>query len=114
MILLWATRGRDWGFRFLIRRDLVDPLPEYDRVFAGHYGQPEVCARVDGRVGLRFADPDDRKDSSGRAISHDFVLEGSLGNRVTSVDTGIEVVWPMVASRYATAWDSKAPPSAFA
>lgn len=111
MILLWATRGRDWGFRFLIRGGFADPLPEYERVFAGHYGQPKVYSRVGGRVGLRFADPEDRRDNSGRVISHDFVLEGSLGDQVTSVETGIEVVWPMVASRYATVWDSAAAPS---
>lgn len=114
MILLWATRGRDWGFRFLIRGDFADPLPEYDRVFAGHNGRPEVYVGIADKVGLRFADPEDRRDRSGRVISHDFVLEGALGDRVTSVKAGIEIVWPRVAARYASVWSSETTPSPFA
>ena len=32
--LIWATRGRSWGFRFLLNAGLPDPLADYERSFA--------------------------------------------------------------------------------
>ena len=29
--LIWATRGRSWGFRFLLKGGLSDPLMAYER-----------------------------------------------------------------------------------
>mgnify|MGYP001414585008 CR=1 FL=1 len=35
MTFIWATRGRTWGFRFLLDAGLEDPRTEYLRRFAG-------------------------------------------------------------------------------
>ena len=35
MTLIWATRGRTWGFRFLRDGGLEDPLDTYEEAFAG-------------------------------------------------------------------------------
>ena len=32
--LIWATRGRTWGFRFLLDGGQADPLTTYERAFA--------------------------------------------------------------------------------
>ena len=110
MSLIWATRGRTWGFRLLRRGGLSDPLPSYEAALAELAGQPEGLARVGDRVALRFADPEGRTDRSGRVIPHDFVLFGDLAARVRSVPDGIAEVWPLVAAEYARVWDLATPP----
>lgn len=108
MILLWATRGRDWGFRFLIVEDETDPLPLYEGVFGSAGDGPEICLRRNGKLALRFPDPEDRKDAAGRTIIHDFVLAGDSEPQIRSVEEGRRMVWPQVADEYGRLWDGPA------
>lgn len=120
MRAIWATRGRTWGFRFLLDGDYADPLPVYDRVFAGVEGERTLYVKVGGRVGLRFADPLGRRDAAGRVIPHDFVIlespddEEPLVDKIDSVDDGLLKVWPVVREVYARIWDIPRPPDAAA
>lgn len=51
--LIWLTRGRSWGFRFLLDGGLPDPLPEYERVFERvDQDEPAACDRVADAVAL--------------------------------------------------------------
>ena len=111
MNLVWATRGRSWGFRFLLDGGFADPLLPYDRVFAGLEGNPEVFRRVGRNVAVRFVDPLGRCDEVGRPIPHDFVLLPPLAGQVHSIDEGRQLVWPLVASVFAHVWDLPQPPS---
>src|SRR5690606_6305373 len=43
--LVWATRGRSWGFRFLLNGGLSDPLPTYERIFAHSANEPTTWCR---------------------------------------------------------------------
>jgi hypothetical protein len=52
--LIWATRGRSWGFRFLLDGGLADPLGAYEAAFSGLNDDPELWRRSVGRVPLRF------------------------------------------------------------
>lgn len=106
MKLIWATRGRHWGFRFLQRGGFDDPLPEYESAFAGFEDSPEVCAKVGDRVALRFPDPQGRKDLAGRVIPHDFVVYPPLAEQVNSIADGIELVWmlPEVNEAFDEVW----------
>lgn len=108
--LIWATRGRSWGFRFLLSAGLPDPLPTYEFVFGGLAESPVVWSRVGERAGLRFPDPLQRRDEAGRVIPHEFVLLGSLASAVSSADQGITRVWPLVERAYARVWDRPGPP----
>lgn len=114
MSLIWATRGRIWGFRFLLDGGFEDPLLEYDTAFSGVEDAPEVCRRVGEKVALRFPDPLGRKDTAGRVIPHEFVVFGSLADEVDSVEDGLRLVWhqPRVAAEFARIWKLPAPPSA--
>jgi hypothetical protein len=112
MSLIWATRGRTWGFRFLRKGDLLDPLPEYDKAFSGAAGDPEICRRVGDKLALRFPDPLKRKDRAGRIIPHEFVIPAPLANQIDSVEEGRQLVWPLVAEQFARDWDLPKPPSA--
>ena len=114
MSLIWATRGRSWGFRFLLTAGFEDPLPEYDAAFAGAGDGPEICHRAGARLALRFPDPLGRKDRAGRVIPHEFVVSGSLAEGIESVEDGLRVIWsrPGVADEFARIWESPAPPSA--
>lgn len=106
MTLIWATRGRTWGFRFLRDGGFADPLPEYDAAFAGIGAGPSAYCRVGTTVAVRFPDPFARKDSAGRVIPHDLVVFPPLSNQVKTVDDALEKVWPLVAAEYETAWES--------
>jgi hypothetical protein len=109
--LIWATRGRSWGFRFLLKGGLSDPLLVYERSFADLEDEPTACHRAGGKVALRFPDPLGRKDASGRLIPHEFVVFGDLADEIESVEDGLQQVWPLVAEAYAGVWDAERPPS---
>ncbi|KQU07482.1 hypothetical protein ASG56_08260 [Rhodococcus sp. Leaf7] len=108
--IIWATRGRDWGFRFLLDAGLSDPLPDYERAFGSLRDAPAAWRRHDGHVALRILDPLERRDSAGRVIPHEFVVYGDLAAAVESVEDGMHKVWPLVSEIYASAWDASTPP----
>lgn len=109
MKLIWATRGRTWGFRFLSDGGFQDPLPEYEKAFRGIEGNPEACLRNEGAVAVRLQDPLARKDAAGRVIPHDFVVFAPQAELITSVDDGLRILWPLVADEYARVWDLPTP-----
>lgn len=111
MNLVWATRGRSWGFRFLLDGGHSDPLPVYERAFAGTEGESTVCRRVVGTVALRFPDPLGRRDEAGRPIPHDIVVLPPLAGDVSSVEDGLRLVWPLLEDTYSRVWDEPRPPS---
>ena len=111
MNLVWATRGRAWGFRFLLDGGFGDPFPVYDSAFSGTEGESAVYRRIASRVALRFPDPLGRRDEAGRVIPHDLVVLPPLADEVRSVEEGLLVVWPLIADFYADVWDQPQPPS---
>lgn len=112
MNLIWATRGRRWGFRFLLDGGYPDPLPLHEEAFSGVADQREVCRRIGERVALRFPDPLLRTDQAGRVIPHYFVTWGPAVQGIASVEDGLQEIWPLVAAIYERVWDDKLPPSA--
>ena len=104
MSFIWATRGREWGFRFLRDGGLSDPLLTYEEVYSGVTFDGDGCWRVGSRTALRLTDPEHRRDRAGRPITHDFVLFGDLAERVATIEDGLRIVWPLVAAEYADAW----------
>lgn len=110
--LIWATRGRTWGFRFLLDAGLDDPLSTYELAFARAMDQTTVCQRTGLLVAVRFPDPEGRRDAAGRLIPHEFVVVANNAHTITSVEDGIQQLWPLVARAYARIWDSDEPPSA--
>lgn len=111
MRLVWATRGRSWGFRFILDGGYPDPLPTYDHAFAGTEGEMTVCRRAGVHVALRFPDPRGRRDEAGRVIPHDIVVHAPLAVEVRSVKDGQLLVWPRLAEAYASIWELPRPPS---
>lgn len=109
MRLIWATRGRTWGFRFLRRGELTDPLPEYSVAFAEFEGATQMWQHVGGVTALRFEDPLGRKDRAGRVIPHDFVIYDDGATEVDSVAAGIDLIWPLVEDEYARSYDLPEP-----
>lgn len=110
--VIWATRGRLWGFRFLLRGGLPDPLLDYEDVVEDLGDEPSAWCRVGDRIAFRIPDPQDRRDSAGRVIPHEFVVSGKLASGVESVEEGLREIWPLVADAYARVWDSAEPPTA--
>ena len=117
MSLIWATRGRTWGFRFLRDAGFDDPLRVYDLAFADVEESPEAWHRIAGSrglpemVALRLPDPLGRRDRAGRVIPHDFVLLPPLADEVDSVEDGLRLVWPRVADEFTRIWELPKPTS---
>jgi hypothetical protein len=109
--ILWATRGKTWGFRILRTASLANPLQMYEEAFAGSENSPEVFQARAGVVAVRFADPDGRKDRAGRVIPHDFVLLGSDACYWRSLDDAQIVLWAEVGNQYASVWDRPTAPT---
>lgn len=108
---IWATRGKTWGFRFLRSGGLQDPLSVYEATFAELGDGPEAWRKFDGRVALRFPDPDGRQDAASRVIPHDFVLLGRWADEISSLEEGRAHVWPEVATEFESVWDKPEPPT---
>lgn len=111
MTLIWAARGRTWGFRFLLDGGHQDPLPAYERAFAGTEGRTTVYKRVGHSVALRFPDPLGRRDAAGRVIPHDVVVQPPLADEVKTLEDGYRLVWPQLADAFARVWERPEPPS---
>jgi hypothetical protein len=107
--LIWATRGREWGFRFLLTGAFTDPLPEYDKAFSTAPVEGELVHRVGNRVALRILDPLGRQDRAGRVIPHDFVVFDLLADQVRSVEDGRRLIWPQVADEFERIWNDPRP-----
>lgn len=110
--LIWATRGRSWGFRFLLDAGFEDPLAEYERAFTGLSDVIPAWRREGEHVALRFPDPGGRRDVAGRVIPHEFVVFGDLAGAVGSVGEGIQRIWPIVDHAYSRIWDASIAPMA--
>ena len=110
--LIWATRGRNWGFRFLLDAGLSDPLQEYERAFAGVADEANAWGSTDRGVAVRFLDPKLRRDTSGRFIPHEFVVLGNCARLVNSVEEGKRQLWPLVEFAFEQAWDADSAPTA--
>jgi hypothetical protein len=108
---IWATRGKAWGFSFLRRGGLVDPLRVYETAFSRIGDRPQAFRRVGDKVVLRFPDPAGRRDRAGRVIPHDFVLMGSLADEVNSLEDGRERMWNEVGDEFERIWDKPDPPA---
>ena len=118
MSLIWATRGRTWGFRFLRGGGFEDPLAVYETAFSGVEDKSETWRRVGKTVvlpemvALRFPDPLGRRDLAGRVIPHDFVVFRPLADEINSVEDGRRLVWTLLADDFARVWELPGPPSA--
>ncbi len=108
--LIWATRGRSWGFRFLLDGGQRDPLFAYERAFDGLEEDPFCNRTLDGLTALRFPDPQNRCDSAGRLIPHEFVLLDHAFT-IASARDGRDLVWPFVSATYARIWENDTPPT---
>ena len=96
--LIWATRGRTWGFRFLLDGGVPNPLALYESAFVGAEHETALFRRSDSRVTLRLPDPLGRTDSARRLIPHDFVIMGPRATTIGSIDDGFREIWPIVTS----------------
>ena len=111
MALIWATRGRHWGFRFLRNGGLADPLPTYEQAFARAGSGPQLCHRIGERVVIRFPDPEGRMDRARRVIPHDFIVSGETAEGIHSLDDARRLIWPEVAPVFERVWElPDAPP----
>jgi hypothetical protein len=100
--IIWATRGYDWGYRFLLDGDQVDPLVTLESVLPISDSESAEIAHQDGLVAARFPDPEGRTDKAGRHIWHYVVAFPPASSEITSVTDVLDSVWPLLADDYAS------------
>lgn len=110
--ILWATRGYNWGFRFLLDGETADPLTVYEGAFRSAEYDRTLCRARGPHIALRFPDPEGRRDAAGRVIPHDFVITDWHGAEIATVEDGVAEIWPMVSAAYASVWKDERPPLA--
>lgn len=108
---IWATRGREWGFRFLRDGGYTDPLPVYEAAFEGIAEQRSATRQVGNLLALRFPDPDGRQDHARRLISHDFVIRATSSTPLPSMTNAVRTAWESVADEYDRIWGAESPSS---
>lgn len=107
MEIIWATRGKHWGHKFLLDGGYKDPLPPYLEAFSGFENSRHVFERCNGHLALRFPDPEERHDESGRLIYHDLVISGHAITDARSYDEACSFMWPLIADEYSKLWDAE-------
>lgn len=105
MRLIWATRGRTWGFRFLRTAGLRNPLEVYEEAFTGSDGAPFAFAQRAETLAIRFPDPRQRQDRAGRIIPHEFVVLAPDHLRFSDCASARAELWHEVEAEYASIWD---------
>ncbi|AXK44200.1 hypothetical protein [Brachybacterium saurashtrense] len=110
-MLIWSTRGKHWGHRFLRRGGSQDPLVDLERAFSGARGAGETLQRSGDLLALRFRDPLLREDEAGRVIIHEVITDDPSVRDAATLQDGIAAVWPMLEEDYAKVWDSLEPPA---
>lgn len=106
--VLHATRGRNKGFSFYDKGGLTEPLREYTSVFGENSEGGDLFKRVgenNEKVGIRFMDPEGRKDRAGRVIPHEVILPAPLAKDVKTLDEAIAKVWPMIKDAVESKYD---------
>ena len=106
---LWATRGKDWGFRFLRTAGQPNPLEIYETAFRGEMRAPQTLQIAPGTIAIRVPDPEGRRDAAGRVIPHEFVLFRPLSAEISSAQDALNLVWPLVKDDFALNWDKPWP-----
>lgn len=105
MSVIWTTRGRTWGFRFLRDGGHERPLEFYNQAFSEVDDELEVFHKGADSIAIRFADPLDRKDRSGRVIPHEFVLTSDDMKGISCLDDVRSIIWPAFSAEYSEIWD---------
>lgn len=105
MSIIWATRGKNWGFRFLRDGGSSSVLESYEMAFARVGDSMTEYFKDQNIIAVRTPDPLGRKDRSGRIIPHEFVLSGPDAEDIHSIDDVLTEVWPSLADEYAKIWD---------
>jgi hypothetical protein len=109
--ILWSTRGYYWGFLRLLQpaNPQIDWLLPYEEMFreATSYepeyysGKIRLSAKdIKKYVAIRFVDPEERKDYSGRPITHEVALLGEDSDTFHDFESFKKAVWDYLAPIY--------------
>ena len=113
--ILWSTRGYDWGFRFTIKPNKYggycqDWLEHYEKMFE-QFGDDDNRVvngylKIENKeipfIAVRFKDPEERKDISGRIIPHEVAVIGDSTQNLGDLNS-LELrnaIWILVSDTY--------------
>jgi hypothetical protein len=113
--ILWSTRGYNWGFRFPLQpqkygKDCQDWLGHYEKMFE-QFGDDDNRVvngylNIDNKeipfVAVRFKDPEERKDTSGRIIPHEVAVVGDDAQNLINLNSFElkNAVWILISDTY--------------
>ncbi len=94
--VIHASRGKDVGFRFLKKGGVPDPMHEYEKAFNDSMSGDLFQRLPDGKVAVRFMDPEGRKDFAGRLIPHEVIVPATMSSGLNSVSDVVQNLWPIL------------------
>ena len=98
--IIHATRGKDYGFRFIKKGGLPDPLQAYESAFSERPDAGLFNRLDDGRIALSFMDPQGRRDHAGRVIPHEVIIPKSMSGDIKDHADAVAKVWPELEKTY--------------
>jgi hypothetical protein len=119
--VLWSTRGYNWGFRFPLQpqkyeKYCQDWLEHYEKMFE-QFGDDDNRVvngylKIDNKetpfIAIRFKDPEDRNDISGRIIPHEVAIIGDDTQNLRSLNS-LELknaVWTLLSDTYSNIYQA--------
>lgn len=110
--MLWSTRGYDWGFRFILQPEInnQDWLEHYEKMFKQSNDNDiqvsKGCLEINNNkvpyIAVRFGDPEQHKDISGRIIPHEVAILGDDIQNLQEIDL-VEIkniIWNQLSAIY--------------
>jgi hypothetical protein len=101
-----ASRGHSKGFTFIKKGGLDDPLHVYEQAFGNESRNSEMFRHFDGKIAVRFLDPEGRRDFSGRPIPHEMIIPRSMTEGIHSLDDVRAKIWPQLKDSYSDFYDA--------
>lgn len=107
--IVHSSRGRNRGYQFLQGGSMKSPeeefvkagLHEADVGFFKRYGDNNE------KIAARFADPQGRKDFSGRLIGHDVVIPKEMSEGIRNIDDVVKLTWPKLQPLFDSFFESE-------
>lgn len=102
--VIMLTRGKYKAGTFLKQGDTPNFFTHWEDAFVKEVGDADTAdvfqKLSSGKIAAAFKDPEDRKDFSGRPISHQVIIPTSMVEGIDSIDDVKTKIWPKLKDTY--------------
>jgi len=88
----------------LKKGDTPNFFTHWENAFVKEVGNSDTASVFqklsEGKIAAAFKDPEDRRDFSGRPISHQVIIPKSMTSGIESIDDVKKKIWPILKDSY--------------